>query len=133
MALSLTYHINHWILFTKIIKQSIPSVIVGIILFWHCIKWGQHTSSFFTISNGTRQGPVLSPRLFSMYADDLSHLLADSKVGCFIDNSCMNHFIYADDICVFAPSPSSLQKLLNICDNFRRVNCTVSGLPQIMF
>ena len=80
--------INHWILFTKMIKRSIPSVIVRIILFWYqtqtaCIKWGQHTSSFFTISNGTRQGSVLSPRLFSMYVDDLSHLLADSKVGCF--------------------------------------------------
>ena len=110
------------------IKRSIPSVIVRIILFWYqtqtaCIKWGQYTSTSFAISNGTRQGSVLSPRLFSIYVDGLSHLLIDSKVGCFIDGHCMNHFIYADDICIFAPSPSGLQKLLNICGNFGKENC----------
>ena len=29
----------------------------------------------------------------------------------FINEQCTNHFIYADDICVFAPSPSGLQNL----------------------
>ena len=39
-----------------------------------CIKWGQSTSSFFTVSNGVRQGGILSPRLFAVYVDDLSKL-----------------------------------------------------------
>ena len=34
----------------------------------------------------------------------------------------MNHFIYADDSCIFGPSPSSIQKLLSICDTFGRTN-----------
>ena len=34
--------------------------------FWHsnqklCIKWGTQTSTFCTISNGVRQGEILSP------------------------------------------------------------------------
>ena len=42
-----------------------------------------------------------------------------SKVGCFINSQQrMNHCIYADDICVLAPSPHGLQKLLNICELF---------------
>ena len=35
----------------------------------------------------------------------------------------MNHFIYVDDICVFAPLPRGLQKLLNICDLFGKLKC----------
>ena len=27
---------------------------------------------------------------------------------CYIDNLCMNHVIYADGICLMAPSPAAL-------------------------
>ena len=37
-----------------------------------CIKWGQATSEYFTISNSIRQGDILSLRLFAVYVDDLS-------------------------------------------------------------
>ena len=30
----------------------------------------------------------------------------------------MNHVMYADDICLMAPCPSALQKLIDICYNF---------------
>ena len=45
------------------------------------------------MAGGARQGYVLSPRLFSVYIDDLSHLLSKSDVGSFIDNCCMNGII----------------------------------------
>ena len=38
-----------------------------------------------------------------------------SQIGCQIDNVCVNHVMYADDICLMAPSPAALQKLINIC------------------
>lgn len=37
----------------------------------------------------------------------------------------MNHFLYADDTCVLAPSPSGLQKLLNICSKYAEENCLI--------
>ena len=40
------------------------------------------------------------------------------KVGCYIDNLCMNHVMYADDICLMAPSPAALQELIDICYDF---------------
>ena len=61
-----------------------------------CIKWGQTKLDFFTISNGVKQGGILSPRLFATYADDLSKQLIDARSGCFIEHQCINH-IYADD------------------------------------
>ena len=43
-----------------------------------CVKWGMHTLCCFTVSNGMRQGSVLSPHLFTVYIDDLSRILTQS-------------------------------------------------------
>ena len=53
--------------------------------------------------------------LLSVYIDDLSDKFVKGKVRCSIDNLYMNHVIYADDICLMAPSPAALQELINIC------------------
>ena len=53
-----------------------------------CIKWGQAMSEYFTISNGVRQGGILSPRLFAVYVDDLFKQLNDARSGCFIEHQC---------------------------------------------
>ena len=57
---------------------------------------------------------MVSPKLFSVYVDDLSDKLVERKVGCSIDNLCMNHVMYADDICLMAPSPAALQELFYV-------------------
>ena len=38
-----------------------------------CIKWGKANSDYFNVSNGVRQGGVLSSKLFAIYIDDLSN------------------------------------------------------------
>ena len=58
----------------------------------------------FKVSNGVRQSGVLSPKFFAIYIDDLSQDLAMCKSGCHINKQCMNHVMYADDICLLAPS-----------------------------
>ena len=98
-------------------------VFVRMLSFWYqmqlmFIKWGQYSSSSFSVSNGVRQGGVLSPLLFSVYIDELSLILNNSNVGCFINDTCVNHVFYADDICLMAPSNSGLQKLVDICHHF---------------
>jgi len=35
------------------------------------VKWGTNYSSPFTVTNGVRQGGVLSPYLFAVYLDEL--------------------------------------------------------------
>ena len=68
----------------------------------------------FCISNGVRQfGELLFPKLCYVYVDDFSDTLIKSKIGCLIDNLCMNHVIDAEDICLMAPSPTSLQELID--------------------
>ena len=61
---------------------------------------------------------MLSPKLFAIYVDNLSQELAMCKSGCYIDDQCFNHVMYADDICLLAPSAIGLQRMLDLCFDF---------------
>ena len=111
-------HLTAWII--GLYSLSVPVLIVRLLSYWYntqlfYVKWADKASCDFKTTNGVRQGGILSPRLFSLYIDELSDRLSKSNVGCFIDGTCMNHFFYADDICILAPSAISLQELINIC------------------
>ena len=60
-----------------------------------CVLWGNSISPTFNVTNGVRQGSLLSPLLFSVYVDELSSELKASQIGCFVNNeyvlitSCM--------------------------------------------
>ena len=45
------------------------------------VKWGSTMSSKFQVTNGVRQGGVLSPLLFDVYVNELSELLNKSGIG----------------------------------------------------
>ena len=47
--------------------------------------------------------------------DDLSLLLNTSRIGCHIDDVCINHVFYADDLCLMPPFAIALQELINVC------------------
>ena len=110
-------------MFKTLLDRSVHILVVRLLMFWYtrqelCIKWGAEISSFFTISNGVRQGGIFSPSLFAVYMDDLSSLLNASRIRCHISDVCINHVFYADDLCLMAPcaiGPIALQELLNIC------------------
>ena len=65
-----------------------------------------------------RQGGFLSPQLLAIYMNDLSECLTQCKAGCHVNETVINHVMYADDICLMAPSPIALQKMLNLCYEF---------------
>lgn len=83
-----------------------------------CVRWGNVLSDSFTVTNGVRQGGILSPYLFNVYMDELSLELNKSRTGCCIGNSIVNHLMYADDLALIAPSGAGLDKLLKICEKF---------------
>ena len=83
-----------------------------------CIRRGGTCSTFSNVSNGVRQGGILSPYLFNIYIDDLSMNLNACRVGCCVSNEIINHLMYADDLVVMAPSVAGLSKLLRICELF---------------
>ena len=82
-----------------------------------CVKWGNSVSQYFSIANGLRQGDILSPKLFALYMNGLSGALSLCKAGCYINDQCMNHLMYVDDICVMASTSIALQNLLVVFRN----------------
>ena len=84
-------------------------------------------SEYFKVTNGVKQGGLLSPRLYNVYVDDLSCKLNNSNAGCYINNILVNHFMYADDIALLAPSVKGLQKLVNVCTSYAK-NSTLNSI-----
>ena len=75
-------------------------------------------SDNFCVSNGVRQGGILSPYLFNVYMDDLSTNLNTCNVGCLSGTMMVNHLMYADDLVIFCPSAIGLRKLLDVCEQY---------------
>ena len=82
------------------------------------VKSGGSESTMFNVSNGVRQGGVLSPYLFIMYMDDLSVNLNRCPTGCIVENTIVNHIMYADDIVLLCPSAIGLCYLLDECEKY---------------
>ena len=115
--------IDHSAIFMKLMQRNIPLCALNLMIYWYSnlssvVKWNNAYSYTFSVRSGVRQGGVLSPRLFTVYLDDLFRLLKESNVGCYIKNLFVAAIIYADDICLLAPCRSALQTLLNICEGY---------------
>ena len=96
--------VSHGKLFQKLIVRGVPLYIVRLLVYWYskqtmCVRWGGVCSVMFNVSNGVRQGGILSPFLFNIYIDDLSFILNDCNVGCSFSGRVVNHLMYADDLC----------------------------------
>ena len=70
------------------------------------------------ISNGVKQGAVISPILFTNYIDKLLTRLRESEVGCHIDSVFAGAFGYADDIVQLPASLDALRPLIGICEDY---------------
>ena len=83
-----------------------------------CLSDGGTVSALFSVSNGVRQGGILSLILFTIYLDDLLTDLSNLGVGCFWGSMFAGALRYADDLVLLAPSPSALKIMLQCCESF---------------
>jgi len=83
-----------------------------------CVKWLSTVSENFTVSNGVKQGGVLSPHLFTLYMDCLLKRLRESGFGCYIGHVFSGAFAYADDLILLAPTRCTMKKMLDVCELF---------------
>ena len=75
-------------------------------------------SDNFTIRNGTRQGSVISPSLFSCYINELLQRLREKNLGCSVAGVWMGASAYADDLFLLSPNRPTLQKMMNVCQDY---------------
>ena len=85
-----------------------------------CVKlrWGHCELDCVKVSNGVKQGGILSPVLFTVYIDELLITLQSSGLGCYIGNNFMAALGYADDVILITPTVSALKQMLKLCDKF---------------
>ena len=115
--------LKHTTLFRKLIDRRVPNYIVRIMMYWYanqtmCVRWSGIVSHGFHVTNGVRQGGILSPFLFNVYLDDLSIALSACRTGCSVGNSLINHLMYADDLVIFSPSSIGLRALITVCEEY---------------
>ena len=115
--------VDHSLLFKKLLQRKLSPVVVRILLTWYMnqragVLWNGSFSHRFSISNGVRQGGVLSPILFTVYIDNLLLELEKEGVGCFWNHHFAGAVCYADDIALIAPSASALRLMLRTCTQF---------------
>ena len=115
--------IDHWLLFKKLISKDVPLFRIRLLVYWYshqqmCVRWGNIVSSCFCVSNGVKQGGILSPTLFNVYMDILSISLNSTNIGGHIGGQLLNHLCYADDLCLISMSSAGMQRLLNMCKDY---------------
>jgi hypothetical protein len=79
--------ISYWKLLDKLLDDDCNPAVIKLLAFWYChqcacVRWHNVTSQFFGLGNGTRQGGVLSPKLFARYIRELLTDIVNSGVGC---------------------------------------------------
>ena len=68
----------------------------------------------YTVSDGVRQGGILSPLFFNVYMDGVSDIHCRTKCGCTMGDRMINHLMYADDLVSLSHSAKGLQRLVDI-------------------
>ncbi len=111
-----------WVnLFRLLLKRNLCPFIARFIIVLYTnqyirVQWGTSISVLTSVSNGVKQGGVLSPILFTIYIDELLCQLEKSRLGCYIGHIFSGAVGYADDVTLLAPTIYSLNA--DICKTF---------------
>ena len=78
------------------------------------VRTGHGTTDWFQIGQGVRQGCILSPCLFNLYAEYIMRnaALEETQAGIKIAGRNINNLRYADDTTLMAESEEELKSLL---------------------
>ena len=117
--------VQHSVLFTKLLDRGIPPTIVRLLMVMYSgqsanVRWSNEFSHQFPITNGVKQGAVLSAILFCVYIDGLFSVLRRKRNGCWIDGHFYGVLGYADDIMLISPTIDGLQEMINTSATFMK-------------
>ena len=110
-------------LFDVLVNQSVCPFVIRFLMYMYthqsaCVKWRNTAGVYFPVTNGVKQGGVISPVLFTMYMDVLLKRLAAKQSGCWLAGRYCGSFAYADDVILLAPSRHALTCMLHTCTIF---------------
>ena len=115
--------VEYTLLFNLLLDKGLNSLYVRCLLYMYKnqkirVKWNNIYSEEFTITNGVKQGGVLSPMLFGIYIDHLIQKLRESGFGCTIGPYFVGCIVYADDIVLLSPTKTGLEQMIHVCQDY---------------
>jgi hypothetical protein len=72
----------------------------------------------FAVSNGVKQGAILSPLLFYEYYDNLLLAIRSKGAGCDVSGLFFGALAFADDVVFLTQSASAMRQMLSVCDRY---------------
>ena len=117
--------VKHSILFKKFLKAGLPVIFIRVLIFIYInqyanINWNNSFSTIFSMTNGVRQGAILSGFAYCFYVNDLFAILRKNKSGCWVKGSFFGILGYSDDSLLLAPSLESLQEMIKTCEDYAK-------------
>ena len=88
----------------------------------YCIKLKKGHSPPIRSNLGLKQGCPLSPMLFNLYIDDIKEIFDDECKPVTLQNTKINHFLYADDLVILSQTKQGLQRCLDKTYDFAKTN-----------
>jgi hypothetical protein len=115
--------VKHSLLFRKLLSAGLPPIFIRVLLFIYTmqyanVRWNGEVSSTFLLSNGVRQGAILSAILYCFYVNDLFKILRNRRAGCWVNDNYHGIIGYSDDSFLLAPTLSALQEMLLTCQEY---------------
>ncbi len=120
--------VNHDILWRKLSEKGVSSKFINVIreLYSHAkaqVRIGNLYTDFFKIEKSVLQGESLSPKLFTLFLDDIVKAvsIADAS-SIFIGNSSVDLLLFADDVALVALSARDLQTKICALKRYFEIN-----------
>ena len=119
--------INRPLLWTKLEDLGIGGNILTVIKsiyndVQYCVRLNGIDTNWFRVTNGLKQGCMLSPLLFNMFINNLVETIKGLGIGVDIGQEKVSILMYADDLVLLAENENDLQLLLNVLSDWCRSN-----------
>ena len=81
-------------------------------------KYKGITAPSFNLSQGVRQGSILSPYLYNIYTEDIIDTIQKMNIGTYLPGSINISLIAFADLILLSPNLKQLQLMLSQCERF---------------
>ena len=111
------------LLFNRLLEKGLPPIVVRVVAYIYMeqygwVRWGNSKSKLMTIANGTRQGAILFPIFWAVYADPVLQRLRDLGLGAHVGGLFVGAVCYADNVLLIAPTRTAMQRMLSEMEAF---------------
>ena len=115
----------NWLqLFDKLRNKQLPTSVIRILIKLYLkgqatVRYKNLTSYSFALTQGVRQGSILSPYFYNIYTQNLLHNIRSMKLGTLLpDGTDTSIIAFADDLILLSPNLHNLQSMINQCVSY---------------